>query len=61
LPDFSRCMIPKPGKNVPNAHKMYQMKTKCTKWKQNVPKEHKMYQMVIKYVYQISVKYSRWP
>jgi hypothetical protein len=31
LPDFYWCMIPKPGKNVPNEHKMYQMNTKCTK------------------------------
>jgi hypothetical protein len=32
---------------------MYQMNTKCTKWTQNVLNGHKIFQM--------SVKYFRWP
>jgi hypothetical protein len=42
LPDFSWCMIPKPGK-------MYQMNTICTKWSWNIPNLHKVFQMAIKY------------
>jgi hypothetical protein len=32
LPDFSWCMIPKPGKMYQMIKKMYQMNKKCTKW-----------------------------
>jgi hypothetical protein len=44
LPDFSWYMIPKPEKNVPNEHKMYQMvmeypihmSIKYSKWPLNI-------------------------
>jgi hypothetical protein len=49
LPDFSWCMIPKPGK-------MYQMNTKCTKWTQNVPNGHTIFQYVSK-IFQMVIKY----
>jgi hypothetical protein len=49
LPDFSWCMIPKPGK-------MYQMNTKYTKWTQNVPNGHTIFQYVSK-IFQMVIKY----
>jgi hypothetical protein len=41
LPDFCWCMIPKPEKNVPNEHKMYQKVIKYPKCLRNFPNGHK--------------------
>jgi hypothetical protein len=44
LPDFSWYMIPRPEKNVPNEHKMYQMVIQYTKCQPNIPNGYKIYQ-----------------
>jgi hypothetical protein len=46
LPDFSLFMIPKPEKNVPNEHKMYQMVIKYPKCLYNIPNGPKIYQHI---------------